>query len=143
MDYAAHSSRGYEGASQHDTWVAGSAAGSSRESRIASAILAMAKAEAACLGGAQLLRVGVNVGADCNINIVALEGALKVIRHDAGLEGIVIHLSICPRIYGCRSCGREYASEKSLRQCTECGSPDCDLMSGDELELAFIEVAKA
>ncbi|MGC8550624.1 MAG: hydrogenase maturation nickel metallochaperone HypA [Acidobacteriaceae bacterium] len=142
MASAAHSSRGYNARSRHDAWTRSGVREASREARIARAILAMAKAEASCLGGAQLLRVGVNVGADCDIDIPALEDALKLIRHDTGLEGIVIHLSLCPRIYCCDSCGREYASESSLQRCVECGSADCSLMSGDELELAFIEVAR-
>ena len=142
MASAAHSSRGYDGRSHHDTWTRSGVGDARREARIARAILAMANAEASCLGGAQLLRVGVNVGADCDIDIPALEHALKLIRQDVGLECIVIHLSLCPRIYCCDSCGREYASEKCLQRCVECGSADCGMMSGDELELAFIEVAR-
>lgn len=143
MTYAAYSSGGYNGPSNRGAWMVSGVDASSRETRIAGAILEMAKAEAACLGGAQLMRVGVNVGADCDINIAALEKALSVIRHDADLESIVIHLSLCPRIYCCHGCGHEYVSERSQRECIECGSPECELMSGDELELAFIEVARA
>lgn len=143
MTYAAYSSGGYDGPSNRDAWVVSGVDASSREARIAGAILAMAKAEAACLGGAQLLRVGVNVGADCDIDIATLEKALNVIRHDKDLESTVIHLSLCPRIYCCHSCGCEYASETSQQQCIKCGSSECDLMGGDELELAFIEVARA
>ncbi len=143
MSYGVSSSQRSGGSPRHKVWVAAAVEEVSREARIAASIVAMANAEAACLGSAQLLRVGVNVGADCDIDISALENALTMIRHDTGLESIVIHLSLCPRIYCCHHCGREYASEKSLQKCMECGSSDCDLMSGDELELAFIEVAKA
>ena len=143
MPYGVPSSDGYDGRPHHDAWMTPGVKEASREARIAEAILTMAKAEAACLGGAQLLRVGVNVGADCDIDVSVLEDALKVVRHDAGLEGMVIHLSICPRIYFCHSCGREYASDKSLQQCIECESGDFDLTSGDELEFSFIEVTRA
>ena len=143
MTCAAHTTWGYDGTAHSYMRVASAVGKSSREARIAEAILSMAKAEASSLGGAQLRRISVNVGADCDIDIVVLENALSVIRHGSDLEDMVVHLSRCPRVYRCRSCGCECSSEVSLLQCVTCSSTECELVSGDELELAFIEVALA
>lgn len=142
MTCAAHTAGGYDGNAPDHLWVAPVVREPSREVRIAEAVLAMARAEAYCLGCAQLKRIGVNVGADCGIDIVALENAFSVIRHGSDLEDMVVHLSRCPRLYRCHSCGCEYSSELSLERCGACSSTECELVSGDELELAFVEVAR-
>jgi Zn finger protein HypA/HybF involved in hydrogenase expression len=139
MTYAAYSP---QGPSDHDVWMALGTDTASREVRIARAILSIAQAEARRLGNAKLLRVGVNVGADCDIDLEALENGLRGIRHDRDLEGVVIHLSLSPRVYGCCNCGHEYVSGRNLERCVQCSAPDCELLSGDELELSFIEVVR-
>lgn len=114
-----------------------------REARIASAIVDAANAEALCLGGARLLRIGVNVGADCGIDIASLNGALRVICQGTDLEAVPIHLIECPRRNLCHHCRSEFVSSCVAADCPRCASPDIELISGDELELAFIEVERA
>jgi len=142
MTCAAHTSWGYDGTAPSHAWITPVVREPSREVRIAEAIFSMARAEASCLDCAELKRIGVNVGEDCDIDIDAVEHALSLIRHGSNLEGMVVHFSRCPRIYRCRDCGCEHSSELSLERCVACSSIECELVSGDELELAFVEVAR-
>lgn len=115
---------------------------SGREKRVATAILEAARSEAACMGGAQLLRIGVNVGADCNINLELLSRAIKNTLNGSDLDGITVQILSRPRVYSCGHCGSEISSSSSLLHCSNCKSSDIELIGGDDLELAFLEMAR-
>lgn len=114
-----------------------------REFRIANAILDAARAEAACLGGARLVRIGVAVGQDCDINLAILEDALNLVRHGTDCEGVAIHLTSLPIRSHCHSCDSTFSPVLANQYCPKCKSPDAEMISGDELELAFIEVERS
>lgn len=127
----------------HSTGSIANSACVGRETRIARAIAEVAQAEAACMGGARLLRIGVNVGADCGIDIALLDDAFKVISKGSEIESVAIHLVSCPRRNLCHDCGSEFSSRIAVTKCPKCASPDLELVGGDELELSFIEVERA
>ncbi len=150
MAHATHSMHGYDVAGRraalcavHRPVVAESNGRRRRESRIANAILEAARSEAACLGGARLLRIGVNVGVDCDIDAEVLICALKISCLGTDLEQIVLHVIPCARRTVCRHCGIEVDPSANARECSECASPELEVLGGDELELAFIEVERA
>ena len=113
-----------------------------RERKIASAILDVARSEALCLAGARLVRMGVRVGADCAIDLEILEEALKAVRRGTDMEGTVIHLMSSPRRNVCHGCGSNYVSARAEQPCPSCGSFELELVTGDELEISFIEVER-
>jgi Zn finger protein HypA/HybF involved in hydrogenase expression len=113
-----------------------------REKNIASAIVDAAQAEAICLGGARLVRMGIRVGADCAIDLGVLEEALRVVRHGTDMEETVVHLMSSPRQNVCHDCGSNYLSARAEQSCPSCGSPESELVMGDELEISFIEVER-
>lgn len=113
-----------------------------REQNIACAIVDAAQAEAICLGGARLVRMGVRVGADCAIDLEALEEALRVVRLGTDMEETVVHLMSSPRQNVCHDCGSNYLSARAEQSCPSCGSPESELVTGDELEISFIEVER-
>lgn len=114
-----------------------------REARIARAIAEAARTEAACMGGARLLRIGVNIGADCEIDLALLDDAFKVISKGSEIESVAMHLASCPRRNLCHGCGCEFSSRVAVTKCPKCTSTDLELVGGDELELSFIEVERA
>lgn len=114
-----------------------------REAKIASAIVEVAHAEAACLGGARLLRIGVNVGADCDIDISSLNDALRVTCKGTDMEHVTFHLILRPRRNFCHHCGCEFTSSCMVADCPRCASSDLELVGGDDLEISFIEVERA
>lgn len=114
-----------------------------REFRIAGAIAEVARAEANCLGGARLLRIGVTVGADCNINLLCMREAFNRMVSGTDLEHVMLHLKSVPRRTVCHGCAFEFSSSAMVRTCPNCTSSDLELVLGDELELSFIEVERA
>lgn len=127
----------------HSAGLMGDRASIGREARIARAIAEAARAEAACMGGARLLRIGVKVGADCEIDLALLDDAFKVISKGSEIESAAMHLASCPRRNLCHGCGCEFSSPIAVTKCPKCASPDLELVGGDELELSFIEVERA
>lgn len=113
-----------------------------REARIADAILKAALNEAARLGGAGIVRVGVYVGEDCDIYVPALDRALQSVCAGTELEKVSIDVIQQSRIYSCSNCGSKEASNSRREFCSACGSYGIELTGGDELELAFLEVKK-
>lgn len=149
MAHAARLTRQNDGSPQGGLWSESNRstgshamAGRRREVKIASAILDVARAEAGCLGGARLVRIGVTIGADCDIDLAALDYALKVVRHGTDLERVGVHIMSSSRRSLCHRCGWEFASAYSDQPCPQCNSLDSELIAGDELELAFIEVER-
>lgn len=114
----------------------------SREDNIAGAILATAREEAACLAGGRVVRMGVRIGEDCDIDLAALDHALLSLRCGTELDRVDIHLIPCPRRSLCHKCGCEFTANYCGQPCPQCASPNPELIAGDELEVAFIEVER-
>lgn len=114
----------------------------SREVNIAGAIIATAREEAACLAGGRVVRMGVRIGADCNIDLAALDHALMSLRSGTDLDRVDIHLMPCSRRNLCHKCGCEFTASYCGQPCPQCTSPNSELIAGDELEVAFIEVER-
>lgn len=124
-------------------WFNESRGAVAREIRIAAAILEAARMEAVCLGGARLLRIGVSVGADCEIHPGELTDAFSRLCQGTELEDVALHLNSVVRRHVCLDCGQEFSPAGPASRCPICGSPDSELVGGDELELTFIEVERA
>ena len=149
MAHATHSIHGYDAANRrvalsavHLPVEVESAGRRRRENRIARAILEAARAEAACLGDARLLRIGIKIGVDCDVDFAVMDCALKVICLGTDLEQVAIHVTPCVRRTICRRCGTEVAPTANASECSECASPELEALGGDELELAYIEVER-
>jgi Zn finger protein HypA/HybF involved in hydrogenase expression len=48
-----------------------------------------------------------------------------------------------PAVLHCRACEREWRIDFPDFRCTACGSPDVEVMSGNEFEVESIEVEEA
>lgn len=107
---------------------------------IAQSILEAGQVEAGRLGGARLKRIGVRVGVLSGVDMQALEFALMAIRAGTDLEDVEIDLQKCLRRNRCAKCGFEFETEMYSRPCPDCLSEESQLIGGEELELAFIEV---
>jgi len=107
---------------------------------IAQSILDAGRVEAERLAGSRLKRIGVRVGVLSGVDIQALEFALMALRAGTELEDVEIGLQSCPRKNRCSKCGFEFETEMYSRPCPECGSEAIQLIGGEELELAFVEV---
>ena len=111
-----------------------------RELRIACAIAEVVRAEAARLAGARALRVGLTIGADCGIEPAAVVESFRSLSQGTELQDVELDLLIRARWFACRDCGRRALDTDRLNRCASCASADYELVQGDELEIAFIEI---
>jgi hydrogenase nickel incorporation protein HypA/HybF len=111
---------------------------------IASSILEAGHEATARRAGAKLVGIGVRVGVLSGVDIEALRFAFECITAETEDEKVVLTTERCPRVNRCQKCGRESesppASPFTDAPCPHCHSTETHFVSGDQLDIAFIEV---
>lgn len=107
---------------------------------VASSIIESARAEVSSRPGSKLVRVGVRVGVLSGVDCDALRFAFQALTRGTEIEQTELELQVCPRRNLCRQCGCEYNSELYASPCPECSAGAAELVSGEELELAYVEL---
>lgn len=111
---------------------------------IASSIVVAAHREAEQRPGTRVIAVGVRVGVLSGVDVDALRFAFDCIV--AGTEDASVNFAaeVCPRVNRCEACGSEFPSPDATpftdAPCPKCGSGRTSFISGDQLELAYVEV---
>lgn len=111
---------------------------------IANSILAAGRKEADLRPGAKLVGVGVRVGVLAGVDTEALRFAFQCIVAGTDDADVVFTTERCPRINRCEACGCEFPSPDVAplldAACPQCGSTHTSFVSGDQLDLAYVEV---
>jgi len=111
---------------------------------IASAILEAGHEETARRPGARLVGIGIRVGVLSGVHVEALRFAFECITAETDDEKVVLTTEKCPRVNCCESCGRESSSPAASpftdAPCPHCNSTQTRFVSGDQLDIAYIEV---
>jgi len=111
---------------------------------IASSILEAGRAETARRPGARLTAIGVRVGVLSGVDVDALRFAFECIVTDTEEKNVAFTIESCPRVNRCEPCGHEFESPSNLpfsdAPCPRCQSRQTRFVSGDQLDLKFIEV---
>ena len=115
-------------------------ADSMHEVGIASEILRASHAEAARRPGARLVAVTVRIGVLAGVDADALRFAWDVMSEQAEYESVTLEIQMMPRRNRCQECGCEFVTEMYSEPCPECSSDNNTLLSGDEMQLASVEV---
>jgi hydrogenase nickel incorporation protein HypA/HybF len=110
------------------------------EMGIASSVLDAVRAEAARQGNARPCKVGLRVGELCALDEDALRFCFEAITRETDLESLQLEIEICPRRHRCTECLREFIVREYNVRCPQCASLETECISGDELELAYLEV---
>jgi hydrogenase nickel incorporation protein HypA/HybF len=85
-------------------------------------------------------RVGVRIGALAAVDSSALRFCFEVLTRETELEQLKLEIEVVPRRHRCGNCEIEFAITDYDFQCPRCGNLAVQTISGDELELAFLEV---
>jgi hydrogenase nickel incorporation protein HypA/HybF len=109
------------------------------EMSIASSILTAVATEARRYPGTRARRVGVRIGELAGLDPESLRFCFEALVKETDLEGLELEIELRSRRHRC-SCGAEFAVEGYEFQCTRCGNLATECVSGDELELAYVEV---
>lgn len=113
------------------------------ELSIANSILEAARAEAARRPGARLVKVGVRVGELSGVEPDALSFSFEALVRGSDLEPLALEIETCPRRQRCSLCGRIFRVVDFDLCCPDCGAFESRCISGDELEMVYLEIEEA
>lgn len=110
------------------------------EMGIANSVLEAVRVEAARHPGSYPYRVGVRIGELAAVDPSALEFCFDALTRETDLESLQLEIEICPRRRRCLDCATEFQVKDFDFECPRCRSLRSDCLSGDELELAYLEI---
>jgi len=110
------------------------------ELSMAHAVLVAVRAEALRLKGRRPAKVGVRIGELAAVDPEALRFCFDALVRESDLESMQIEIEFCPRRHRCPQCEAVFAVANFSCTCPECGCTETQFVSGDELELAYLEV---
>ena len=110
------------------------------EMGIANSILEAVATELSRHPGSRASKVGVRVGELAAIDADSLRFCFEALSSDTDLEGLQLQIEVCPRRHRCDPCGETFDVHDYEFACPKCGSMQTRFVSGDELELAYVEV---
>jgi hydrogenase nickel incorporation protein HypA/HybF len=110
------------------------------EMGIANSVLEAVRTEMALHPGTYPCKVGVRIGEMAAIDQDALRFCFEAIILETDLESLELGIEFCPRRHRCQACAREFIVRDYDSRCPQCESLETKCISGDELELAYLEV---
>jgi hydrogenase nickel incorporation protein HypA/HybF len=107
---------------------------------IASAILEATRTEMTRHGMARPRRITVRIGELAAVDPEALQFCFGALTRDTEFETFELKIEICPRRHRCPACGAEFIVAGYDFCCNRCGEEKTIFTSGDQLELASLEM---
>jgi len=107
---------------------------------IANSVLEAVRAEMGLHPGTYPCKVGVRIGEMAAIDQDALHFCFEAIIVGTDLESLELSIEVCPRRHRCQACSREFVVRDYDSRCPQCASLETTCISGNELELAYLEV---
>ena len=107
---------------------------------IATSILDCVQAEARRHPGARITKVGVKIGELAGVDVDSLQFGFEAIVKDTEWEGLVLAVESIPRVQRCPKCQNEFRMTDYDPQCPQCGEFATQCISGEELDIAYMEV---
>ena len=110
------------------------------EMGIATSVLDAAHKEAAKHAGARVLKVGLRIGEWAGVDPESLRFCFDALVRADGGQAPSLEIEFLARKNRCRVCGNVFALDRFQIECPRCGAEVTEPVSGDELELAFVEL---
>jgi hydrogenase nickel incorporation protein HypA/HybF len=110
------------------------------EMGIANSVLEAVKAEMVRYPGNYPCKIGVRIGEMAAIDQDAFRFCFEAMVHETELESLALEIETCPRRHRCQACGHEFVVHDYDSRCPQCTGLATTCISGDELELAYLEV---
>ena len=107
---------------------------------IATSILDCVQAEAHRRPDVHITKVGVRIGELAGVDIDSLQFGFECIVKDTDWEGLVLAVESIPRVQRCPKCAHEFRMNDYDPQCPQCGEFATQCISGEELDIAYMEV---
>lgn len=107
---------------------------------IAASILECVEKEAHRHPGVHISKVGVKVGELSGVDQDALQFGFEVLVKDTEFEPLALAIEYIPRIQRCAACEHEFRMTEFDPRCPLCGDFGTRCVSGEELDIAYMEV---
>jgi hydrogenase nickel incorporation protein HypA/HybF len=107
---------------------------------IANSILEAVRQEAALHGATRVRRVCVRIGTLAGVDADALRFSFEALTRDTDFADLELEIELCPRKHRCPACGDEFVVADYEFCCPQCGEVKTQFVSGDQLELASMEI---
>jgi hydrogenase nickel incorporation protein HypA/HybF len=107
---------------------------------LAAEIIRIATDEAATAGGTAVSALRLRVGEWAGVEVESLRFALEALGEDTPLAGCRVEIEKIPPLFRCAACGQTYTGDGYFAACGHCGALGGELMQGDELTVAELEV---
>jgi hydrogenase nickel incorporation protein HypA/HybF len=107
---------------------------------IANSVIEAVRVEAARYPGSSPRKVGLRIGELAAVDPDALRFCFDALTRETDLESLELEIEIRPRRHRCRDCGAEFNVKDYDFACPQCAGLKSECISGDELEMAYLEV---
>ena len=107
---------------------------------IASSILDCVQAEARRHPGVRITKVGVKIGELAGVDVDSLQFGFECIVKDTEWERVALDIESIPRVQRCPKCQHEFRMVDFDPECPQCGEFATQCISGEELDIAYMEV---
>jgi hydrogenase nickel incorporation protein HypA/HybF len=110
------------------------------EFAIACSVLDAVRTEALLRPGMRVSKVSVRIGDLAGLDPDALSFCFEALTKETDLESAILEIEWKPRRHRCPRCASEFLVLNYETSCPECGEELTVFLSGDELELAYLEM---
>jgi hydrogenase nickel incorporation protein HypA/HybF len=107
---------------------------------IAGSILESVEREMRNHAGACLGAIGLRLGPWAGVDPESLRFCFGVLARDTCAAGAQLAIEACPLRWRCRTCQIEFTPTDGLPDCPVCGAHECQLVSGQQLEIAYLDL---
>ena len=110
------------------------------EMGIANSILDTVKTEVDRRLGSVPQKVTVRIGELSGVNPDALRFSFEILMRETEFPEIQLEIQMCPRRHLCPECNLEFCVIEFDTHCPHCGQETARCVSGEELDLAYLEM---
>ena len=110
------------------------------EMGIANSVLEAVRKEMRRYPEARPAKVGLRIGEMAAVDQESLRFCFEALTAGTDVEGLQLEIELCPRRHRCKDCGKEFNVADYDFQCEACGAVNSECISGDQLELAYVEI---
>lgn len=110
------------------------------EMGIANSVVDAVRAEARRFPNAHICKVGLRIGELAGVEPDAVSFCFEALVRGTELDPVALEIQYCPRKHRCSTCGHSFFVPGEGLECPLCGEVESQFVSGDELELAYLEV---
>ena len=109
------------------------------EMSIAASLLDAVQAESA-RRRAHVVGLGVKIGELSGVDAESLRFCFDALVQDTDLAPLALAIESLPWRNRCRQCAQEFTVAEYRTECPQCGAVETELIGGNELEFAYMEI---